>query len=51
VFRINEKFKFNKGNLGLNFQEGIRSIKMISISDTENYYFMTKESGELQIIT
>ena len=51
VFKIVEKFKFDKMQCGLMFGETLHTVRMVQIGDTENVYLVTKGQGEMILLT
>ena len=51
IFKMVEKFSFDKIRIGIGFRELIHSFKIVNISESESVYLMTKGLGELVLLT
>lgn len=51
VFKIAEKFRFDKIQIGFPFGEILHSVRMVQIGDIENIYLLTKGQGEMILLT
>lgn len=51
VFKIFEKFRFDKLEIGMGFGEMLHAVRIVQIGEQENIYLLTKGQGELILLT